>query len=259
MFLTGVGATPSSVPATSGRDKQIWIWESFLPGTVGGPSSSTGTDGIGGDFECLAVLNGHEGDVKCVEFASSHGEWGDGEEILLSASYDDTVKCWAEEAGDWYCAATISGVHSGTVWSLTLAPSSGRLVSGSADGSIAIYKCYTSKEKREVFKDAHQGDNGMWKCVGTLPDAHDGTIYSVHYASNRAGHGCMASAGEDGKVQIFREVGTSTSDNPKFVSEVSAYTKHGDINCVSWHPSDGSILCTATDDGTAEIWRFQMR
>lgn len=67
-------------PATSGRDKQTWIWESFLPGTVGGPSSA-GMDEIGGDFECLAVLNCHEGDVKCVEFASSHGEWGEEEEF----------------------------------------------------------------------------------------------------------------------------------------------------------------------------------
>lgn len=251
-----------SLLATSGRDKTIWIWECFLPGTIGG----TDDGGGGGDFECLAVLNGHEGDVKCVEFANSHGEWGDGAEILLSASYDDTIKCWAEEAGDWYCAATIAGVHSNTIWSVTLAPSAGRLVSASADGSLAIFKCYTAKEKKELLandnqgtKDMDQSDNGSWKCVGTLPGAHDGSVYSVDYAPNAAGHGRIASAGEDSKIQIFREVAGSTSDAPKFVSEVSVYTEHGDVNCVCWHPTDGSILATAADDGTVELWNFQTK
>lgn len=246
-----------SLLATSGRDKTVWIWECFLPGTIGGPGG--GINDTGGDFECLAVLNGHDGDVKCVEFANSHGEWGDGAEILLSASYDDTIKCWAEEAGDWYCAATISGVHSDTIWSITLSPSAGRLVSGSADGSIAIFKCYTSQEKKSLSLVSDNGENGMWKCVGTLPNAHAGSIYSVSYAPNRAGHGRIASAGEDSKIQVFREVGASTSDSPKFVSEVSAYTDHGDVNCVCWHPTDGSILATASDDGTVEIWKFQTK
>ena len=57
--------------ATAGRDKSVWIWDSFLPGTGGG--------GGGGEFECIAVLHGHSGDVKWVEFAPSNGQWGDGE------------------------------------------------------------------------------------------------------------------------------------------------------------------------------------
>jgi WD40 repeat protein len=246
-----------SLLATSGRDKTIWIWESFLPGTVGGPGG--GLEQTGGEFECLAVLHGHEGDVKCVQFANSHGEWGDGEEILLSASYDDTIKCWAEEAGDWYCAATIAGVHSSTIWSLTLSPSAGRLVSASADGSLAVYKCYTSKEKKSLFPNEDKGDNGLWKCVGKLPDAHDGTIYSVDYAPTKAGHGRIASGGDDSQIQVFREVSGGSSDKPKFVSEVHVFSQHGDVNCVCWHPTDGSILAAACDDGTVEVWTFSTR
>mmetsp|Transcript_11333 Transcript_11333/g.31279 ORF Transcript_11333/g.31279 Transcript_11333/m.31279 type:complete len:402 (-) Transcript_11333:7070-8275(-) len=135
-----------SLLATCGRDKSVWIWEAFLPGSIGS------TNNIGSDeqFECLAVLHGHEGDVKCVRFAPSHGAWGnDGDEILLSASYDDTIKCWAEDAGDWYCVATLSGVHSSTIWSLTLSPSGARLVAGSEDGAISIYKGYYTPDERE--------------------------------------------------------------------------------------------------------------
>jgi len=31
-----------------------------------------------GEYECIAVLQGHSGDVKCIRFAPSQGQWGDG-------------------------------------------------------------------------------------------------------------------------------------------------------------------------------------
>ena len=145
-----------SLLASCSRDKTVWIWECFLPGTVGGTEVTPSND-QDGDFECIAVLNGHEGDVKCVEFAPSHGHWGDGDEILLSSSYDDTIKCWAEDAGEWYCAASISTVHASTIWSLSVAPGGGRFVSGSADGSLAIFKNYSEKEKETLFPDEESG------------------------------------------------------------------------------------------------------
>ena len=79
-----------------------------------------------------------------------------GDEILLSGSYDDTIKVWAEDVGDWYCAASLSA-HSSTVWSLAVAPGGSRLISGSSDCSIAIFKCYTAKEKKALFPDAESG------------------------------------------------------------------------------------------------------
>lgn len=43
--------------------------------------------------------------------------WHPHEEILASASYDDTVKIWRDEEDDWFCADTLQG-HTSTVWAL---------------------------------------------------------------------------------------------------------------------------------------------
>lgn len=251
-----------SLLATCGRDKSVWIWESFLPGGEGGAGYNPDAGGEGdGDeeFECIAVLHGHGGDVKCVEFAPSHGQWGDGDEVLLSASYDDTIKCWAEDGGDWYCAATLSA-HSSTIWSVAAAPGGVRLVSGSADRSLGIWKCYTSIEKKELFPDSvetSEGD-GLWKCVGQLPSAHSLAVMCVHCAPSRAGHGRIATSGSDNAISIFREVGGGTSDAPKFALDAFVDGAHsGDVNCVRWHPTNGSVLVSAGDDGAVRLWGYK--
>lgn len=113
-----------------------------MDGSIGGSSTN--------EFECIAVLNGSEGDVKCIQFAPSHGQWGDGDEILISGGYDDTVRIWAEDGGDWYCAMTLNNIHSDTIWSLTVAPGGGRFVSSSADGSLVIFKGYTATEHQQM-------------------------------------------------------------------------------------------------------------
>lgn len=245
-----------SLLASCGRDKTVWIWECFLPGTVGGPSEGSEAS----EFECIAVLNGHDADVKCVQFAPSHDQWGDGAEILLSSSYDDTIRVWAEDAGDWYCAASITGVHLSTIWSLALAPSGGRLVSGSADGSLAIYKAYTIAEKKKLFpQDKDQSNShGVWKCVGKLTDAHAAAVYAVDCAPAQAGHGRLVSAGADGDIRIYREAMGSSSDRPRFSLDTSVDACHnGDVNHVRWHPFHGSILASVGDDGAVRIWNYQ--
>ena len=252
-----------SLLATCGRDKTVWIWETFLDGSIGGTQDN--------EFECLAVLTGHEGDVKAVQFAPSHDLWGDGDEILLSASYDDTIKVWAEDAGDWYCAYSIQDIHKDTVWSLAVAPGGGRVVSASADGSLAIIKSYTPSERKEQFPEDEKEVNtdnyvsnydsrGMFKCVGVLTGAHDqSTVCSIDYAPARAGHGRMVSGGSDNRIQIYKEiVAGATSDKPLFTVDVGVDTSHGDVNCVCWHPQDGSILCSVGDDGTVRLWRYDL-
>ena len=100
------------------------------------------------------------------------------------------------------------------------------------------------------------GSNGYWKCVGKLPGAHSSTIYSLDYAPARAGHGRIASAGGDNRVQIYREVMDSSIDAPLFSLDASVQVGCSDVNCVRWHPSDGSVLVAACDDGSVNIFKF---
>lgn len=58
-----------------------------------------------------------------------------------------------EDAGDWYCAMVVEDSHRDTIWSLAVAPGSGRIVSSSADKSIAILRNFTIMERREMFPD----------------------------------------------------------------------------------------------------------
>lgn len=190
-----------------------------------------------------------------------------GDEILLSASYDDTIRCWAEDAGDWYCAATLAGVHTSTVWTIALAPGGVRMVSGSADESIAVWRCRTGSEK-DGTGDSGGARDGDWHCVKQLPSSHTPAVHSVHCAPSVAGHGRIASCGADNVLRILREevpsphptaVGGDGHDGgPTFVVDAQVLGAHdGDVNCVRWHPRDGTRLASVGDDGAVKVWRYR--
>ena len=89
------------------------------------------------DFELLSVLTSHNGDVKHLAFSPSLP-------LLLSASYDDTLKLWEEDPNDddWHCANTFIG-HAGTVWAMDWAKVAGLedyFVSVGDDMSVRFWK-----------------------------------------------------------------------------------------------------------------------
>lgn len=100
--------------ATCARDKSVWIWEEVIDSFSGGGGIGTPFNlnaDSSDNFETVAVLSEHEGDVKCVAWHPSQNF-----NLLASASYDDTIRLYRDDIDDdWSCVAVLSG-HKDTVW-----------------------------------------------------------------------------------------------------------------------------------------------
>ena len=104
--------------------------------------------------------------------------------------------------------------------------------------------------------------DGLWNCVGKLPDAHSTYApLSIDCAPSRAGHGRIVSGGGDNCINVYREETTAggggSADAPKFTIEATQVEAHtGDVNCVKWHPRDGTCLVSCGDDGAVKLWKY---
>lgn len=77
----------------------------------------------------------------------------------------------------------------------------------------------------------------------------------------------LASGAADDSVCIF---GPATASDPSSASSATAAASssglallhseknahRGDVNCVSWNPQQGHLLCTVGDDAVIKIWKF---
>lgn len=214
--------------ATSSRDKSVWVWEEVEPD----------------EWETIAVLQEHTGDVKCV--AWNHGgripgggdDGGDrvagGREILASGSYDDTIRLWrdVEEEGDWVCVGVLEG-HGGTVWSVcwesyVAAGLDGgrweaRLASCSDDLSVRIWRRVISEAERSRSQVNGNGSGQrplpsilrpassmeLWEEDSVLPAVHVRSVYTIDWSSQT---GLMVSCGGDGVVAVYKEAVDDQAD-----------------------------------------------
>lgn len=225
-------STSGSLLATCSRDKSVWIWEVEQDN----------------DFECLSVLQEHSQDVKMIL-------WHPTEELLVSSSYDDTIKFWADDGDDWACMDTISG-HEGTVWSIDFDVTGDRLASASADLSVKIWE---KAKPGEITTTASK--SGTWYNSATLVGYHERCIYSVGWSRTYEGGNLLASTGEDGRICIYEHDPESQDTSTSWRLAARREKSHGvsDINCVAWCKAEGygDLLATAGDDGMVRIWRFK--
>jgi WD40 repeat protein len=159
--------------ATCGRDKAVWIWERLIDQSAGAC-----------EFECVTVLSKHTQDVKRVL-------WHPSEEMLFSCSYDDTVRVWALDGDDWYCAQVLSGVHSSTIWDMSLDAEGTCLVTCSGDKTVAVWEYFEGEDvglsseggalwggkNTDRKKGAAGKMSGSWRLTAQLSGHHTQAVY----------------------------------------------------------------------------------
>ncbi|KAK0705143.1 WD repeat domain-containing protein [Lasiosphaeris hirsuta] len=270
--VKGVAFSPSGqYLATCSRDKSVWIWEDV--GVAGGEEE--GDDG--GEWETVAVLNEHEGDVKaiawCPDVPGRTGHGRSSADVLASASYDNTVRTWREDSdGEWVCVSVLAG-HDATVWGLQWEPKPKddktfpRLLTFSADATIRVWTLRQDDEDEEAekqeassnaFRPAWGGiPNTMrrelreeWDCTAILPKAHTREVYSATWSADS---GLVASAGSDGIIALYGEgspdgdIGMASSTDPgtngwRLLATVADGHGPYEINHITW--------CKRFDAGT---------
>ncbi|PON21067.1 cytosolic iron-sulfur protein assembly protein 1 [Trichoderma gamsii] len=229
---------PGNYLATCSRDKSIWIWEDI--------ASSESED----DWETIAVLNEHEGDVKAVAWCpdvpgrNSVGQRYYSVDVLASASYDNTGRIWREDSdGEWVCVAVLQG-HEGTVWGVEWEPKPRdnrfpRLLTFSADGTIRVWTLEQGQDNADGEASAMaQGLGGIpstmrrsfreqWNCTAVLPKVHDKDVYSVTWSAES---GLIASTGSDGVIALYKEEEAAVPSNPPAVSEANTSDRNASLN-----------------------------
>ncbi|KAI5475144.1 cytosolic iron-sulfur protein assembly protein 1 [Pseudohyphozyma bogoriensis] len=208
------------------------------------------------EFECLAVLMEHSQDVKSVT-------WHPTEELLASASYDDTIKLYAADPYDdeWSSIATLTS-HTATVWSISFSPCGNYLVSAGDDLVIKIWGRDSLEEKKEVGEagEAVREEGGRmgpwsrggvrigmkekweWKLKGEIEGAHLRSVYSVDWgkggvSKEEGGLGRIVTGGGDGRINVFQIMKpTDPSEGPTHTLLTTLESAHGvsDVNHVAW-------------------------
>lgn len=250
--------------ATCSRDKSIWLW-----------SQQTNSDDDNfQEFESLSILNGHTQDVKSVY-------WHPKKEILISCSYDDTIKMWNEDmdgSGEFICTQTLlynkeEGIgHTGSVWQVALNDEGNLMASVSEDKSMILWKLIDSHNNNN--ENSTSPESLKWNFVTKEDKIHHRSIYSVDWLSKRGNHEQWKDSGK--KEQVIDEmmmvdnsneedlIATGCGDNFLRVFQVidghfelkfEVQAHETDINCVKWSPSSKQrLLATVGDDKLIKIW-----
>lgn len=177
--------------------------------------------------------------------------WHPSDDILASASYDNTIKLFKEDPADndWICFATLQG-HESTVWSLSWNKDGTKIVSCSDDGSLKIWKEYLPGNIEGIVAT----DGATWKCICTISGYHNRTVYDVSWSHL---NDLIATACGDDSIRIFKEDEACDSNAPTFSQIICIDKAHAqDVNTIEWNPVDADLLLSGSDDGDIKLWKL---
>lgn len=270
-----------------------WSPDGRLLATASFDGTTAVWENVGGEFECVASLEGHENEVKSVSWNSSgtllttcgrdksvwiwelqpgnefecasvlHGHsqdvkmvlWHPFQDILVSASYDNCIKVWAEDRDteDWVCVQTLGSPGRGH-------SSTVWAISFNSSGDRLV-SCSDDLTLMVWDTTGHPlANNDTWKHLCTISGYHDRTIFSVHWSKSS---GIIASASGDDCIRLFSENlydGLLLDEAPSYrmlLKKEKAHTT--DVNCVRWHPQEPGLLASASDDGIVKVWKLSRR
>lgn len=178
--------------------------------------------------------------------------WHPNEEILASASYDNTVKIFKEDPADsdWMCVATLSS-HTSTVWSLSWDKIGNRIATCSDDKTVKIWREYKCGNETGI---PTPNNEPVWKCICTLSGYHTRTIYDIDWCKTT---GLLVTACGDDIIRIFKEDSDCDPHQPSFTMICSMDNAHAqDVNCVQWNSTVPGQFASASDDSLVKIWFY---
>lgn len=255
--------------------------------------ADSGSDIVGdGGWELLAVIEGHENEVKSVD-------WSCDGRYLATCSRDKSVWIWeTDDSNEEFECINVIQEHDQDVKHVRWNQSENILVTSSYDETCRIFR-----------QDDYDEDD--WVCVAKLDDAK-GTVWCSDFEKKEVEKGIIrvVSCSDDGKVRIYRRlreekkhtgIPSSIKDEEQWELEsilppahnrsvysvdwndngliascgsdsrlivykeekpgkwqvlASKYLAHGtcELNCVKWC-SDNELL-TAGDDGKVKLWKL---
>lgn len=187
--------------------------------------------GPGGEFTCVASLEGHDNEVKWLAWSPSgsllatcgrdktvwiwqslgDNDWecltvlqGHSQDVkqvrfhptddaLYSCGYDNSLKVWSQEDDDWYNTHSLTD-HASTVWALAFSPSARFLATVGDDSKTLVYEV-AGKGDISASLGSHGSRGRLWRLVSTLEaPAPARPIYSAGWTDVAAAEGAGTAA-----------------------------------------------------------------